>query len=336
MCSALRINWEPLSFTNLAMYFRWGCAMGGSRLKLWWEGQDWNFEARRCSSCWELTQTKPFWWFRHHITQSTNAPLATAPWNEIRLKHHYETRRRFNGKGLIFIFSTTCIRIPLIDTTCNHNYPDSVETFSISSASESCWKLRWILCNLPNSPGVMYSWRSVWGSFLCANRAANTLATSEKFSHFSEHKDCRPRRGFSRLIKHSHICERAVNDTSSDILNDFTSFFISCISWQRRGAKWPRQAGIEAYVESGKFCWRPMLACTHSWTIIRYYKAITRHDRWKGKEGKILWREPCHIYRNVVLLLCSLALGRRCRGGKKKWGKNPFCLCKHRTERRKA
>lgn len=301
MCSALRINWEPsgepLSFTNLAMYFRWGCVR--------WEGQGWSFDGRVKIETLKLDVARHVEsWHKRSLSDDLDIttpnrrtlPSATAPWNKIRLKHHYETQRRFNGNGLVFIFSTTCIRIPLIDTTCNHNYPDSVETFSISSASESCWKLRWILCNLPNSPGVMYSWRSVWGSFLCANRAANTLATSEKFSHFSEHKDCRPRRGFSRLIKHSHICERAVNDTSSDILNDFTSFFISCISWQREESKMAETSRHQS------LCWIRKILLTSNVSLhtqLNNHSILqSHHSTWsmKGKRRKnIMTRTMSHL-----------------------------------------
>lgn len=62
MCSALRINWESLSFTNLAMFFRWGgleWGTKGSRLKLWMALK--LDVPRHVDSCWGLTQTKLFW-----------------------------------------------------------------------------------------------------------------------------------------------------------------------------------------------------------------------------------------------------------------------------------
>lgn len=87
MCSALRINWEPLSFTNLAMLGV--CAMEGSRLKLWSSASLVMLRADT-NEAFMMIQTSPNW---------QTLPSATAPWNKIRFKHHYETRRRFNGNG---------------------------------------------------------------------------------------------------------------------------------------------------------------------------------------------------------------------------------------------
>lgn len=68
--------------------------------------------------------------------------------------------------------------------------------------------------------------------------------------------------------------------------------------------------------------------CTSSFAVIRRAMIDEREKHKKTAERpNDVKREPCHIHRNVVLL-CSFQL---CSKRKKE---NPFCLCKHRTERK--
>lgn len=60
-----------------------------------------------------------------------------------------------------FLYFSQLVFASLYFTTCNLNYPGCVSENFFNFASESCWKLRWILCNLPNSPGVRCSFMAV-------------------------------------------------------------------------------------------------------------------------------------------------------------------------------
>lgn len=122
------------------------------------------------------------------------------------------------------------------------------------------------------------------------------------------------------LIKHSYARKKNLSLTSWAILYDFF-FFLFLLGWLAstfvcQGVVHVLQSLFMRHrvfkIDIDRHFYNVAFKTPPCWKLYSFYRAY--QPRWsmkaKRKGETVLWREPCHIYRNVVLLLFSFLFSR--------------------------